>query len=279
MSYGPVVGSAPRRARRERLRASHGFDCACEGCLRDERGRDEGRVADASLAAGDSFAARWGVVLDEARASFAAREHLDEHLRRLDAAVGEIRARARKSSRGDPSHHSHKLLAEALDARALGFVTVARVSLDTQPDHAVACVSRAASSAREALDILAGALGYQEASLTLALERARVAALDAAGGRFEASRADSRRARETLRVALGESRDASRDTDVSRDTDDGSRNAFEPLLPVSRVVDGGFERRALFVVDAMAVACEDAVDRFEHSTNTKGGFGGLFELD
>jgi hypothetical protein len=71
VSYGPVIGSAPRRARRERLLASHGFVCACEGCLRDDEDEDEPTRGGADVAAvDDDDAARWGVVLDDARASF-----------------------------------------------------------------------------------------------------------------------------------------------------------------------------------------------------------------
>ena len=55
--------------------------------------------------------------------------------------------------------------------------------------------------------MLVGSLGYpEEDSLTVALERARVAALDAACSRFEASRADLKRARRVLRAALGDVR-------------------------------------------------------------------------
>jgi hypothetical protein len=39
VSYGPVLGSAPSETRRERLNASHGFVCACDGCLRENINR------------------------------------------------------------------------------------------------------------------------------------------------------------------------------------------------------------------------------------------------
>ena len=241
VSYGPVVGSAPRRARRERLRLSHGFTCACEGCLCDDE--DEPSRGGADVAAvDDDDVARWGVVLDDARASFASSCDTDSarsaHLKRLETAVGELRART--NARGDGkmakrnarSFRERKLLAEALDARALGLVTLSRACAC----HArgLAHVEHAASSAREALHVLVGSLGYpEEDSLTVALERARVAALDAACSRFEASRADLERARRVLRAALG-----------------GSHERHD-TRELRRVVDGGLERRALFAVDAL----------------------------
>ena len=262
VSYGPVLGSAPRRARRARLRASHGFACACEACLRDDEGGDRESCVD------PADAARWGVVLDEARASFARRDATDAtdvapstHLRRLETAAGEMRvvlasagAAASGAARDFETTALHKLIAEALDARALGFVTVAS-SLDRcDAAAAMRCARLAASSAREALDILAGALGYPEDSLTMALETARVAALDAARGRFEAARADLRRARDVLGVALG--------ADRSR----GGRG-----------VDGGFERRALYAVDALLASVSP---RRRRSVDVALGGGGVsFELD
>ena len=244
MSYGPVVGSAPRRARRERLRASHGFTCACEGCLRDDEDAEPppSRGGADVAAVDDDDVARWGVVLDDARASFASSCDTDSarsaHLKRLETAVGELRART--NARGDGkmakrnarSFRERKLLAEALDARALGLVTLSRACAC----HArgLAHVEHAASSAREALHVLVGSLGYpEEDSLTVALERARVAALDAACSRFEASRADLERARRVLRAALG-----------------GSHERHD-TRELRRVVDGGLERRALFAVDAL----------------------------
>lgn len=244
VSYGPVVGSAPRRARRERLRASHGFTCACEGCLRDDEDAEPppSRGGADVAAVDDDDVARWGVVLDDARASFASSCDTDSarsaHLKRLETAVGELRART--NARGDGkmakrnarSFRERKLLAEALDARALGLVTLSRACAC----HArgLAHVEHAASSAREALHVLVGSLGYpEEDSLTVALERARVAALDAACSRFEASRADLERARRVLRAALG-----------------GSHERHD-TRELRRVVDGGLERRALFAVDAL----------------------------
>ena len=220
---------------------SHGFTCACEGCLCDDE--DEPSRGGADVAAvDDDDVARWGVVLDDARASFASSCDTDSarsaHLKRLETAVGELRART--NARGDGkmakrnarSFRERKLLAEALDARALGLVTLSRACAC----HArgLAHVEHAASSAREALHVLVGSLGYpEEDSLTVALERARVAALDAACSRFEASRADLERARRVLRAALG-----------------GSHERHD-TRELRRVVDGGLERRALFAVDAL----------------------------
>ena len=128
-----------------------------------------------------------------------------------------------------------KLLAEALDARALGLVTLSRTR--ACPKRGLAFVEHAASSAREALHVLVNSLGYPEQdSLTVALERARVAALDAACSRFEASRADLERARRVLRAALG---------------GDSHENEHYDTRELGRVVDGGLERRALFAVDAL----------------------------
>lgn len=243
VSYGPVIGSAPRRARRERLLASHGFVCACEGCLRDDE--DEPARGGADVAAvDDDDAARWGVVLDDARASFSSSCDTESaqsaHLKRLETAIGELRART--NARGDGkmamedarSFCERKLLAEALDARALGLVTLSRAC--ACPKRGLALVEHAASSAREALHVLVNSLGYPEKdSLTVALERARVAALDAACSRFEASRADLERARRVLRAALGDSHE----------------NEHYDARELGRVVDGGLERRALFAVDAL----------------------------
>ena len=245
VSYGPVIGSAPRRARRERLLASHGFVCACEGCLRDDEDEDEPTRGGADVAAvDDDDAARWGVVLDDARASFSSSCDTESaqsaHLKRLETAIGELRART--NARGDGktatedarSFRERKLLAEALDARALGLVTLSRACACQK--RGLALVEHAASSAREALHVLVNSLGYPEKdSLTVALERARVAALDAACSRFEASRADLERARRVLRAALGDSHE----------------NEHYDARELGRVVDGGLERRALFAVDAL----------------------------
>ena len=76
------------------------------------------------------------------------------------------------AKRNARSFRERKLLAEALDARALGLVTLSRACAC----HArgLAHVEHAASSAREALHVLVGSLGYpEEDSLTVALERAR----------------------------------------------------------------------------------------------------------
>ena len=241
VSYGPVIGSAPRRARRERLRASHGFVCACEECLRDDED-----VFRNVAAVDDDDAARWGVVLDDARASFSSSCDTESarsaHLKRLETAIGELRE-LRTNARGDgkmatedaeDSFRERKLLAEALDARALGLVTLSRTR--ACPKRGLAFVEHAASSAREALHVLVNSLGYPEQdSLTVALERARVAALDAACSRFEASRADLERARRVLRAALGDSHE----------------NEHHDTRELGRVVDGGLERRALFAVDAL----------------------------
>ena len=248
VSYGPVIGSAPRRARRERLLASHGFVCACEGCLRDDEDEDDPARGGADVAAvDDDDAARWGVVLDDARASFSSfssscdtESAQSAHLKRLETAIGELRART--NARGDGktatedarSFRERKLLAEALDARALGLVTLSRACACQK--RGLALVEHAASSAREALHVLVNSLGYPEKdSLTVALERARVAALDAACSRFEASRADLERARRVLRAALGDSHE----------------NEHYDARELGRVVDGGLERRALFAVDAL----------------------------
>jgi hypothetical protein len=69
-----------------------------------------------------------------------------KHLRRLEAIISAARARADAMQRDDVRDSAfffrvRKTLAEALDARALGLVTVS-------------AVGEAASSAREALDIL-----------------------------------------------------------------------------------------------------------------------------
>jgi len=252
VSYGPVIGSAPRRARRERLRASHGFVCACEGCLRDVEDEDEpARIPQTKFGADvaavdDDDAARWGVVMDDARASFSSSCDTESarsaHLKRLETAIGELRARTNaKMANGkmamedaEDSFRERKLLAEALDARALGLVTLSRTRACQK--RGLAFVEHAASSAREALHVLVNSLGYPENdSLTVALERARVAALDAACSRFEASRADLERARRVLRAALGDSHE----------------NEHYDTRELGRVVDGGLERRALFAVDAL----------------------------
>jgi hypothetical protein len=158
---------------------------------------------------------RWDDTIDDARLAF---ESCDDdtsalnpdsaqtkkkHLRRLEAIISAARARADAMQRDDVRDSAfffrvRKTLAEALDARALGLVTVS-------------AVGEAASSAREALDILTRDLGYPEGdSLTIALERARVAALELACGDDGSSRkrekhamALLRRARLVLTAALG----------------------------------------------------------------------------
>ena len=260
VSYGPVIGSAPRRARRERLRASHGFVCACEGCLRDV---EDWNAYGADVAAvDDDDAARWGVVLDDARASFSSSCDTESarsaHLKRLETAIGELRE-LRTNARGDGKMRAtedarwfreRKLLAEALDARALGLVTLSRTRACQK--RGLAFVEHAASSAREALHVLVNSLGYPEKdSLTVALERARVAALDAACSRFEASRADLERARRVLRAALGDSHE---------------NEHYDTRFSLGRVVDGGLERRALFATDALLASFSPN----DHSRNAVG---------
>lgn len=265
VSYGPVLGSAPREARRERLRASHGFVCACDGCLRDA---DEPLVSKKN----DDAAARWDDIIDDARASFASSDDDASartpdsaqknvtHLRRLEAIISAMRARADASDETRDSaffFRVRKTLAEALDARALGLVTVA-------------AVCEAASSAREALDILVRDLGYPEGdSLTIALERARVAALelacadgDGASRKREKNALDDlRRARAVLMATLGGGTESSLFLSLRSDSCSSS------------CADGSLERRALFVVDALLASRSDRDESGFDET------GALYELD
>ena len=271
VSYGPVLGSAPREARRERLRASHGFVCACDGCLRDAE--EEPLLVSKK---DDDAAARWDDIIDDARASFAScdddtsartpdsaqKKKNVTHLRRLEAIISAMRARADASDETRDSaffFRVRKTLAEALDARALGLVTVA-------------AVCEAASSAREALDILVRDLGYPKGdSLTIALERARVAALElacadgdgASRKREKNAMDDLRRARAVLTATLGGGTESSLSLSLSLRSDSCS----------SSCADGSLERRALFVVDALLASRSDRDESGFDET------GALYELD
>ena len=78
VSYGPVLGSAPSETRRERLNASHGFVCACDGCLR-EKNKNAEEPFFSRIESGDDDSAimrRWDNIIDDARASF---ESCDDH--------------------------------------------------------------------------------------------------------------------------------------------------------------------------------------------------------
>lgn len=279
VSYGPVLGSAPSKTRRERLNASHGFVCACDGCLREKNAEEPSRVE-----SGDDDSAimrRWDDIIDDARASFeSCDDHTSarapdsaqtkrKHLRRLEAIISAARARADAIQRDDVQvrdsaffYRVRKTLAEALDARALGLVTVA-------------AVCEAASSAREALDILVRDLGYPEGdSLTIALERARVAALELACGDDGSSRKREknamdalRRARLVLTAALGGGTDDAAFSKTSLSFSLRSDSAC------SSCADGSLERRALFVVDALLAS------RSERDASGEDETGALYELD
>jgi hypothetical protein len=193
-----------------------------------------------------------------------------KHLRRLEAIISAARARADAMQRDDVRDSAfffrvRKTLAEALDARALGLVTVA-------------AVCEAASSAREALDILTRDLGYPEGdSLTIALERARVAALELACGDDGSSRkreknamALLRRARLVLTAALGGGTD-----DAAFSKTSLSFSLGESDSACSSCADGSLERRALFVVDALlASRSEEDASGDDENEN-----GALYELD
>ena len=281
VSYGPVLGSAPSKTRRERLNASHGFVCACDGCLREKNAEEPSRVE-----SGDDDSAimrRWDDIIDDARASFeSCDDHTSarapdsaqtkrKHLRRLEAIISAARARADAIQRDDVQvrdsaffYRVRKTLAEALDARALGLVTVA-------------AVCEAASSAREALDILVRDLGYPEGdSLTIALERARVAALELACGDDGSSRKREknamdalRRARAVLTAALGGGTD---DAAFSKPSLSFSLRSDSAC---SSCADGSLERRALFVVDALLASRSERDASGEDENET----GALYELD
>ena len=182
------------------------------------------------------------------------------HLRRLEAIISAMRARADASDETRDSaffFRVRKTLAEALDARALGLVTVA-------------AVCEAASSAREALDILVRDLGYPKGdSLTIALERARVAALElacadgdgASRKREKNAMDDLRRARAVLTATLGGGTESSLFLSLRSDSCSSS------------CADGSLERRALFVVDALLASRSDRDECGEDET------GALYELD
>ena len=112
VSYGPVLGSAPSETRRERLNASHGFVCACDGCLR-EKNKNAEEPFFSRIESGDdddAITRRWDDIIDDARASFesffcdddtSARapdsaQTKKKHLRRLEAIIS-----ARQLQRGD----------------------------------------------------------------------------------------------------------------------------------------------------------------------------------
>jgi hypothetical protein len=277
-----VLGSAPSETRRERLNASHGFVCACDGCLREKNAEE---LFSSPVESGDDDSAimrRWDDIIDDARLAF---ESCDDdtsalnpdsaqtkkkHLRRLEAIISAARARADAMQRDDVRDSAfffrvRKTLAEALDARALGLVTVS-------------AVGEAASSAREALDILVLDLGYPENdSLTIALERARVAALELACGDDGSSRkreknamALLRRARLVLTAALGGGTD---DAAFSKTT--LSFSLGESDSACSSCADGSLERRALFVVDALLASRSEA----EGDASGEDETGALYELD
>ena len=224
---------------------------------------------------------RWDDIIDDARASFeSCDDHTSarapdsaqtkrKHLRCLEAIISAARARADAIQRDDVQvrdsaffYRVRKTLAEALDARALGLVTVA-------------AVCEAASSAREALDILVRDLGYPEGdSLTIALERARVAALELACGDDGSSRKREknamdalRRARAVLTAALGGGTD---DAAFSKPSLSFSLRSDSAC---SSCADGSLERRALFVVDALLAS------RFERDASGEDETGALYELD
>jgi len=280
VSYGPVLGSAPSETRRERLNASHGFVCACDGCLREKNAEEPSRIESGDD--DDAITRRWDDTIDDARLAF---ESCDDdtsalnpdsaqtkkkHLRRLEAIISAARARADAMQRDDVRDSAfffrvRKTLAEALDARALGLVTVA-------------AVCEAASSAREALDILTRDLGYPEGdSLTIALERARVAALELACGDDGSSRkreknamALLRRARLVLTAALGGGTD-----DAAFSKTSLSFSLGESDSACSSCADGSLERRALFVVDALLASRSEA----EGDASGEDETGALYELD
>jgi hypothetical protein len=280
VSYGPVLGSAPSETRRERLNASHGFVCACDGCLRENINEEPSRIE-----SGDDDAAitrRWDDIIDDARLAFEScdgdtsalnpdsAQTKKKHLRRLEAIISAARARADAMQRDDVRDSAfffrvRKTLAEALDARALGLVTVS-------------AVGEAASSAREALDILTRDLGYPEGdSLTIALERARVAALELACGDDGSSRkreknamALLRRARLVLTAALGGGTD-----DAAFSKTSLSFSLGESDSACSSCADGSLERRALFVVDALLASRSERDEEASGEDET----GALYELD
>jgi hypothetical protein len=284
VSYGPVLGSAPSKTRRERLNASHGFVCACDGCLR-EKNKNAEEPFFSRIESGDDDDAimrRWDDTIDDARLAF---ESCDDdtsalnpdsaqtkkkHLRRLEAIISAARARADAMQRDDVRDSAfffrvRKTLAEALDARALGLVTVS-------------AVCEAALSAREALDILVRDLGYPENdSLTIALERARVAALELACGDVGSSRkreknamALLRRARLVLTAALGGGTD-----DAAFSKTSLSFSLGESDSACSSCADGSLERRALFVVDALLASRSERDEEASGEDET----GALYELD
>lgn len=281
VSYGPVLGSAPSETRRERLNASHGFVCACDGCLREKnKNAEEPFFSRIESGDDDAIMRRWDDTIDDARLAFEScdddtsalnpdsAQTKEKHLRRLEAIISAMRAMCADAIQRDDVRDSaffyrvRKTLAEALDARALGLVTVA-------------AVCEAASSAREALDILVLDLGYPEGdSLTIALERARVAALELACGddgsprkREKNAMALLRRARLVLTAALGGGTD---DTAFSK-------TSLSFSLPsdsaCSSCADGSLERRALFVVDALLAS------RSERDASGEDETGALYELD
>ena len=283
VSYGPVLGSAPSETRRERLNASHGFVCACDGCLREKnKNAEEPFFSRIESGDDDAIVRRWDDTIDDARLAFEScdddtsalnpdsAQTKEKHLRRLEAIISAMRAMCADAIQRDDVQvrdsafffRVRKTLAEALDARALGLVTVA-------------AVCEAASSAREALDILVLDLGYPEGdSLTIALERARVAALELACGddgsprkREKNAMALLRRARLVLTAALGGGTD---DTAFSK-------TSLSFSLPsdsaCSSCADGSLERRALFVVDALLAS------RSERDASGEDETGALYELD
>ena len=248
ISYGPVVGQAPATTRRERLVQSHGFYCKCGGCSSTDDGTKEIENQVFLTDEGDSRNLeiyRWCLAIDNARTVFSSGEDGDstqkihstkkQALKQVEQVIKEMRGSMLGSK---VMTTSSRIFCEALDCRASGLVQIAAVC------HAHRRIE-AAKSACEALRSLETI--YPHDSLTLALERARCAALEAACGFVDSAAWKLKKARETLCLVLGVPLNGVSDNENSAETIDS----------------WSFERGALFIVDALLGSFPEIPERKE----------------
>jgi hypothetical protein len=173
-------------------------------------------------------------------------------LRLVERAIEEMRSDGKSDSTG------FFILSVALDTRARGLVggAAARRARGERD---------AAESAGEALRILETM--YPLDSLTLALERARYAALEAARGDAETATRELVSARRTLGMILGVASFEDEDDSSSSSSSSSDDEVFD-----AREFGCAFERRALRIVEALFASLPET---------TPGGAaeGALYELD